>query len=232
MICSLVRTDASLVPEVYQDHLQSCLSSPRPGVDVVFCTETHLVEVKDKRVIRTARLETTDPDNQVTEIRMVLGDEKDGDWKYLLVWQRGGLVQFLNGETLHKEKEYTNVKSVDIEDHHNNGRRLVALQMAFGEKILTDGSSELEINDDLDIMEISDEKNEEESEHFKSNKIAGVLAQRLEQMKEAIVSSNVELEMKEKMIEESLQNMYIECGLDKEVIIGSKKNKIHLCRHV
>ena len=57
MICSLVRSDASLVPDVYKDDLRACLSSPRPGVDVVFCTDSHLVEVTEMKVIRTARLE-------------------------------------------------------------------------------------------------------------------------------------------------------------------------------
>merc|ERR1719270_61585 len=173
------------------------------------------------KVIRTARLEMTD--NKVTDIRLILGDGKSGDWKYLLVWERGGLVQFINGDTLNKEKEYVNVRSFEIEDHH--GKRLVALQMAFGQKILTDGSSDLEVGEDLDIMEISDEKIVEETDQLKSNKIAGVLSQRLGQIKEAIISSNVELEMKEKMIEESLQNLYIECGLDKEVYLGSKRDQ-------
>merc|ERR1719270_2622845 len=54
------------------------------------------------KVIRTIRLEMTD--NNVTDIRMIFGDEKHGDWKYLLVRERGGFVQFINGDTLDVEK--------------------------------------------------------------------------------------------------------------------------------
>ena len=131
------------------------------------------------------------------------------------MWRDDGLVQFLNGESLMVEKEYLNVQSVSVEDYDGSGERSVVLEMHYGDKIVTDGVHETIIREDLDIMEVSDEVMEN------NDVVNNVLAKRLEHVNEAIASMKTEVEMKQRNLEECLNSLYLECSMDKELVIGT-----------
>ena len=222
LVCSLVSTGRPLVPALYRDQVRASLAQPRPGVEVVFCTDTHLVEAAAGCVLRTRRLRGPAEGAAVARIRQLLGHGEE-DWRYVLVWRGRGredtAVQLVSGSSLDTEKEFRDVRSVGIEDHH--GRRRLVLEKAFGVKIITDGTMEDNVDDDdLDIMEILSSE-DEISDAAKENNVNNVLANRLEQINEAILSQRSEMEMKEKMLEDTLNSLFLECGVDTEVVIGN-----------
>ena len=222
LVCSLVSTGRPLVPALYRDQVRASLAQPRPGVEVVFCTDTHLVEAAAGCVLRTRRLRGPAEGAAVARIRQLLGHGEE-DWRYVLVWRGRGredtAVQLLSGSSLDTEKEFRDVRNVGIEDHH--GRRRLVLEKAFGVKIITDGTMEDNVDDDdLDIMEILSSE-DEISDAAKENNVNNVLANRLEQINEAILSQRSEMEMKEKMLEDTLNSLFLECGVDTEVVIGN-----------
>ena len=222
LVCSLVSTGRPLVPALYRDQVRASLAQPRPGVEVVFCTDTHLVEAAAGCVVRTRRLRGPAEGAAVARIRQLLGAGEE-DWRYVLVWRGRGpedtAVQLLSGSSLDTVKEFRDVRNVGIEDHH--GRRRLVLEKAFGVKIITDGTTEDNVDDDdLDIMEILSSE-DEVSDAVKENNVNNVLSNRLEQINEAILSQRSEIEMKEKMLEDTLNSLFLECGVDTEVVIGN-----------
>ena len=222
LVCSLVSTGRSLVPALYRDQVRASLAQPRPGVEVVFCTDTHLVEAAAGCVLRTRRLRGPAEGAAVARIRQLLGHGEE-DWRYVLVWRGRGredtAVQLVSESSLDTEKEFRDVRNVGIEDHH--GRRRLVLEKAFGVKIITDGTMEDNVDDDdLDIMEILSSE-DEISDAAKENNVNNVLANRLEQINEAILSQRSEMELKEKMLEDTLNSLFLECGVDTEVVIGN-----------
>ena len=219
MVGCLLSSGRSAVPDLYQDQLGVSLATPRPGVEVVFCTDTHLVEVSAGSVLRTKRLCSSENKAGISEIRLLLGDTTD-QWRYLLVMGVGSQcrVQILYGESLETEKEYSNVLGVTIEDYYKDGRRFAVLELSYGDKIVTNGESETVISmkdDDLDIMEISDE-----SENGTVKPCDDILALRLEHISKAILAQEAELRMKQNLLRDSLRSLYLECGLDTELVIG------------
>ena len=193
MVCSLVSSGRAAVPDLYRDQLQVSLARPRRGVEVVFCTDTHLVESSAGLVVRTRRLCSGDQAS-VSEIRVLLGDRPD-HWRYLLVMgERQNRVQILFGDSLEIEREYSNVRGVSIEDYYKDGRRFAVLELSYGDKLVTNGETETVIRtneDDLDIMEIDDE-----SENESRKPCNDILALRLEQINKAIAAQKADLKMK------------------------------------
>ena len=124
-------------------------------------------------------------------------------------------------ETHWRRRDYTNVRKLTIEDYYHDGRRFAVLELGYGEKIITNGETETVIrDDDLDLMEISDEMEDGSSRKASEDKVNNILALRLGQISEAILSQRAELEMKEKLLHDTLRSLHIECGLDTELVIG------------
>ena len=217
MVCSLVSSGLAAVPDLYRDQLRVSLARPRRGVEVVFCTDTHLVEASAGLVVRTRRLSSGDQAS-VTDIRVLLGDRPD-HWSYLLVMgEKGNRVQILFGESLEIEREYSNVRGVSIEDYYKDGRRFAVLELRYGDKLVTNGETETVIKtneDDLDIMEI-----DEESVNESRKPCDDILALRLEQINKAISAQKADLKMKEKLLSDSLRSLYLECGLGTQLVVG------------
>ena len=144
MVCSLVSSGRASVPDLYRDQLGVSLARPRRGVEVVFCTDTHLVEASAGLVLRTKMLCSGDQAS-VCDIRVLLGDRPD-HWRYLLVMgERRNRVQILYGESLEIEREYSNVRGVTIEDYYKDGRRFAVLELSYGDKIVTNGTEKLRL---------------------------------------------------------------------------------------
>jgi len=211
----------SHVPDVYQSQLRVSLSRPRPDVDMVICTDTHLVEFRDKLVIRSQVL----PYGHVTDLRIVIS--RTGDWRYLIWWSKEQKVVFLNGDTLETDKEYFGVKSFKVEDEKKNGIRLAVLCLTTGGSISTDGSIESNSDEDIDIMELSDEIEVEDSDSSFKTKIDNILELKQSHICEAIMSMKSSIETEEKMLEETLKSLYLECCLDSEVYITKNSLENH-----
>ena len=56
MLCSLTSAGAAEVPDLYSPAVTVSLGRPRPGVEVVLCTDTHLVEISQGLVVRSLPL--------------------------------------------------------------------------------------------------------------------------------------------------------------------------------
>ena len=231
MICSLVSAGKSLIPGEYEGHVETSLSDPRPGVDLVFCTESHLVEVSQGLIVRSvqltpssnrsSQLTSSKNKNKVKDMRIVHG-QLEGEWRYVIVWTSEGRVQFLDGESLRTVKEVSDVESVAVEDYHADGSRMVVMELPFGDKLITDGVRETTISDDFDIMEVSCSEERDKTDDMISN----VLSARLESISTAIAAMKAEVKTKERQLEEALNSLYLEHRLDKEVVIDGRQQTV------
>ena len=70
MLCGLTSAGAGQVPDLYRPAVTASLARPMPGVDVVLCTDTHLVEICQGLVVRSLPLPLSHA-KQVLDLRLV-----------------------------------------------------------------------------------------------------------------------------------------------------------------
>jgi len=189
------------VPAIYKGVVTTCLDCPREGVDVVVTTDTHLVEFHKGLVLRSCRLGVGE---KFSRIRVLLG-QMVREWFYVL--EGGGKVVILKGENLKVAKEYSDVEEVDYDDFLNIGKRMVKVRQADGDVILTDG--ETEYDPDQELLVDQDDGTE--------GSVNNVLEQRLTITREAVIRAKADLEMTSKLVEESMKELMISCGIDEVV---------------
>ena len=126
MLCGLISAGAAEVPDLYSPAVTVSLARPRPGVEVVLCTDTHLVEISQGLVVRSLPLSQN---KKVVELKLVQGSQKD--WRYLLVREKS--VEFRQVTSLSLVSQHQGVERIEVGDFHHNGRRMVKIFLANGE---------------------------------------------------------------------------------------------------
>ena len=212
MLCGLTSAGAGQVPDLYRPAVTASLDRPRPGVDVVLCTNTHLVEFCQGLVVRSLHL-PLNQDKKVVELRLVEGSQ--GDWRYLLVRENNS-VEFrpVSSLSLISHSQYQGVETVQLGDFHHSGRRMVRLSLTNGEDILTDGDQE------YDLLDIHGLSQSEEGGEKGNPEVLKVINARLEHVCEAVDAAQAELETKEKMVEDTLASLVLSETCDSEVTVS------------
>eukprot|EP00092_Neocalanus_flemingeri_P024011 GFUD01026045.1.p1 GENE.GFUD01026045.1~~GFUD01026045.1.p1 ORF type:complete len:471 (+),score=161.54 GFUD01026045.1:52-1464(+) len=195
----VVSSGGARVPSIYKEVVTSCLDSPMEGVEVVVTTNTHLVEFNQGLVVRSSRL---GEGAKFTKVRVLLG-QMASEWWYVL--EGGGTVMFLRGKSFQVDREYKNVECMEIGDFLNTGKRLVKITLADRELILTDGQTEFDLDQEwpMEINEVG--------------AVGDVLGQRLAMAREAVVRTKAELEKTSKLVDESITELMVSCGVEEAV---------------
>jgi len=164
---------------------------------VVAITNTHLVEFNNGLIVRSFKL---GDDVMFTKVRVLTGNMACV-WLYVL--EGGGKVIFINGDTLQVTREFDEVEGMDIGDFLNTGKSLVKIMIFGGELVLTDGENEYDLYQEWPVIE-----NPEEGD------VGKVLEQRLTMSREAVVRAKAELEMTTRLVNQSMKEMMVSCGME------------------
>ena len=178
------------VPEVYRTETSCTLAAPREGVDLLFATSTHLIELHQRLVLRSCPLPSTF--GNVVRLRKVRG-LREG-WSYLVEGKKS--VVFVDGQRfVLRERQYHGVDGVEVDDFLDTGDQLVSIRMGWGEdNVLTDGVEEI----DLGTSWPPDED---------KSQVVGVLEKRLREVRKAVGAALQEKNLAEKLKQKSLAEL-------------------------
>ena len=184
-------SDDKQVPEVYRPEATCTLAAPREGVDLLFATSTHLIELHCRLVLRSCALPPAL--GKVVRLRKVKGLR--GGWSYLVEGQES--VVFVDGQRfVLRERQYHGVGGVEVDDFLDTGDQLVSIRIGWGgdEKVLTDGIEEIDLE-----TRWPPEKDK--------GQVVGVLEKRLKEVREAVGAALQENDLAEQLKQKSLAEL-------------------------
>ena len=179
------------VPEVYKTETSCSLAAPREGVDLLFATSNHLIELHQRLVLRSCTLPPSL--GKVVRLKKVNG-LREG-WSYMVEGRKS--VVFVDGQRFAlRERQYHGVDGVEVDDFLNTGDQLVSIRMGWGgdEKVLTDGIEEID-------LEASWPPDEDRSQ------VVGVLERRLKEVRKAVGAALQEKDLTEQLKQKSLAEL-------------------------
>ena len=178
------------VPEVYRTETSCTLTAPREGVDLLFATSTHLLELHQRLVLRSCALPPSL--GKVVRLGKVKG-LREG-WSYMVEGQKS--VVFVDVQRFAvRERQYHGVDGVEVDDFLDTGDQLVSIKMGWGDdKVLTDGIEEID-------LETSWPPDEDKSQ------VVGVLEKRLKEVRKAVGAALQEKDLAEQLKQESLAEL-------------------------
>jgi len=178
------------VPEVYKAETSCTLVAPREGVDLLFATSTHLIELHQRLVLRTCAL----PPSLGKVVRLVKVKGLKEGWSYLAEGQKSVVFVDVQRFAL-RERQYHGVEGVEVNDFLDTGNQLVYIRMGWGdENVLTDGIEEIDLAQ-------SWPPDEDESQ------VDGVLKKRLKEVRKAVGAALQEKDLAEQLKQKSLTEL-------------------------
>ena len=167
------------------------MAAPREGVDLLFATSNHLIELHQRLVLRSCTLPPSL--GKVVRLKKVNG-LREG-WSYMVEGRKS--VVFVDGQRFAlRERQYHGVDGVEVDDFLNTGDQLVSIRMGWGgdEKVLTDGIEEID-------LEASWPPDEDRSQ------VVGVLERRLKEVRKAVGAALQEKDLTEQLKQKSLAEL-------------------------